>query len=39
LWASIRGPKTSGAMVTEKNPEYVAGGKTSISDIPVKVES
>jgi hypothetical protein len=38
LWASIRGPKTSGDMVAESNsPAKV--DKPSIRDIPVKIES
>jgi hopanoid biosynthesis associated radical SAM protein HpnH len=39
LWASIRGPKTSGDMVTVVSQNHVTPAKTSISDIPVKVES
>ena len=40
LLTSVRGPKTSGDMVAEKNPQLVSNYKKSaISDIPVKVES
>ncbi len=38
LWATIRGPKTTGEMVPEKTPP--ADDKTgTIKDIPVKIES
>jgi len=40
LIASIFGPKTSGEMVTEKNPHYTNDGKKSaLSEIPIKIES
>jgi hypothetical protein len=39
LWASIRGPKTSGDMVADVTPQVASVGKSSIADIPVKVES
>jgi len=40
LWIKLRGPKTSGEMVAEKKPQYAGGGrKSSIADIPVKIES
>jgi hypothetical protein len=39
LWVKIRGPKTAGEMVAEKKPQYTGGRKSSISDIPVKIES
>ncbi len=40
LWAAVRGPKTTGDMVAQKQPEFVASyKKSSISEIPVKIES
>lgn len=39
LWASIRGPKTSGDMVTEASSNSDVSVKNSLADIPVKVES
>jgi hopanoid biosynthesis associated radical SAM protein HpnH len=39
LLASLRGPKTTGQMVTEKPSEFSPSPKrTSISDIPIKIE-
>lgn len=38
FWTKIRGPRTKGPMVPEKTPEFVQT-KTSIKDIPVKIES
>ncbi len=38
MWAKIRGPKTEGAMVPDKTPEYVEI-KSSLKDIPIKIES
>ncbi len=37
LWATIRGPKTTGDMVPEKVPTETAGN--NLKDIPIKVES
>lgn len=39
LWVSLRGPKTTGAMVEVNTPESVTTHKTSLADIPVKTES
>jgi len=40
LLTRIRGPKTSGEMVAEKKPKYMGSDrKTTIADIPVKIES
>ncbi len=37
LWATIRGPKTTGEMMPEKVPQNTV--KSNLKDIPVKVES
>ena len=39
LLASIKGPKTEGDMVAQKAPDASAVAKSSLADIPVKVES
>ena len=40
LISTILGPKTSGEMVTEKNPNYAKDQKKSaLSEIPIKIES
>ena len=39
LWASIRGPKTSGEMVAAVSADHQMPAKNTIADIPVKVES
>lgn len=39
LWTSIRGPKTSGEMVAEVSQNHDVPTKTTLADIPVKVES
>jgi hypothetical protein len=39
LMVSLRGPKTTGDMVEVAAPEYSEQKETSISGIPIKVES
>lgn len=40
LWASIRGPKTEGALAPEKSTEYATDNrKSALGDIAIKVES
>jgi len=39
LWATIRGPKTTGDMAPEKAPEYGKDTAGTIKGIPVKIES